>query len=196
MKRLLGGLSLVIGLVVSAGVLSGTAAATVAAPPDPTGLTAGLATAQRIQLQRQVDDLLAKSPTGKQVGPNQVAWRGGKVTVTIPLPGEKTARAAGEAMAPAGTPNCSYYWTCFYEHADFGGRRLTWSDCGGLHDFQNWDFDNMTSSWHNNQSGGATTTVYKFGNPTGYFTIWTAAPGSSAYVGDRLNDIADAFTAC
>ncbi|MEU8775085.1 hypothetical protein [Streptomyces sp. NPDC048606] len=48
-----------------------------------------------------------------------------------------------------------------YEHGNFDGRRLTWSDCDFEH-LGNWGFTDKTSSWHNNQTRGTVTRVYNW----------------------------------
>ncbi len=157
---------------------------------------AGLDKAEAAGLQRQVDAQLAAVPGGEQTGLNEISWRGGKAVMTFPLPGEKKARAVGEAFAPAGSPNCSYLWTCLYEHANFDGRRLTWSDC----DFVNladWGFNDQTTSWHNNQSSGTQTTVYNWNGVNAWVVLWTStAPSSSSNVGSANNDKADGLWVC
>ncbi|GAA3380818.1 hypothetical protein GCM10020367_69620 [Streptomyces sannanensis] len=156
---------------------------------------AGLNKSELAELQRQVDKQMATTPGGKQIGVNQIAWRGGKAVMTFPLPGEKKARAVDEPFSAMGSPNCSYKWTCLYEHSNFDGRRLTWSDCGGILDLSDWGFSDQTTSWHNNQTSGTKTRVY---NWTGAWTLlWTStAPSSSSNVGSTNNDKADGIDVC
>ncbi|WP_257002254.1 peptidase inhibitor family I36 protein [Streptomyces sp. WZ.A104] len=155
---------------------------------------AGLNQSEVADLQKQIDEQMAITPGGKQIGVNQVSWRDGKAIMTFPLPGEKQARAVGESVGTLGTANCSYLWTCLYEHSNFDGRRLTWSDCA-FHDLSTWGFNDKTSSWHNNQSRGTVTRVY---NWTGSWTqLWaSSAPAQSSYVGSSNNDKADGIRVC
>ncbi|WP_455359358.1 peptidase inhibitor family I36 protein [Streptomyces sp. SYSU K21746] len=190
------------GALAVMGLASPTSAS--AAPTAPTALEAtiaseakqaGLSKSEVAGLQKQIDQQLATTPGGKQIGVNQVAWRGGKAVMTFPLPGEKQARAAGEAAGPLGTPNCRYLWTCLYEHSNYDGRRLTWSDCN-FENLANWGFNDQTTSWHNNQSRGTRTTVYNW-TGTAWAVLWAStAPSSSSNVGAANNDKADGLWVC
>jgi hypothetical protein len=156
---------------------------------------AGLDHSQVMKLQARIDEQMALTPNGRRIGLNQVSWRGGKAVMTFPLPGEKQARAVNEPLTALGSPNCSYQWTCLYEHSNFDGRRLTWSDCGGIIDLSDWGFSDQTTSYHNNQTSGTKTRVY---NWTGAWTLlWTStAPSASSNVGSAYNDKADGIDVC
>ncbi|MFD5558748.1 peptidase inhibitor family I36 protein [Streptomyces sp. NPDC127068] len=62
-------------------------------------------------------------------------------------------------------PNCPTEiigndWYCFYQHKDYGGRRLMWNEAKSVNDpvyFSKYDFENRTSSWSN--KGGKIITV-------------------------------------
>ncbi|WP_371575374.1 hypothetical protein [Streptomyces sp. NBC_01314] len=156
---------------------------------------AGLSKSEVADLQRQIDKQMAVTPGGEQIGVNQVAWRDGKAVMTFPLPGEKKARAVNEPRGTLGTPNCSYLWTCLYEHSNFDGRRLTWSDCN-FENLSNWGFIDQTTSWHNNQSRGTQTHVYNW-TGSSWALLWTStAPSSSSNVGSANNDKADGLWVC
>ncbi len=156
---------------------------------------AGLSKSEAAGLQKQIDKQLATTPGGRQIGVNQVAWRGGKAVMTFPLPGEKRARTVNEPVGTLGTPNCSYAWTCLYEHRNFEGRRLTWSDCN-FENLANWGFNDKTTSWHNNQTRGTQTHVYNWSGSS-WVRLWTStAPSSSSYVGNANNDKADGLWVC
>lgn len=156
---------------------------------------AGLTRSEVAELQRRIDEQMERTPGGEQTGVNQIAWRGGKAVMTFPLPGEKKARAVDETLGPLGTPNCSYLWTCLYEHSNFDGRRLTWSDCN-FENLANWGFNDQTTSWHNNQSRGTRTHVYNW-TGSSWALLWTStAPSSSSYVGSANNDKADGLRVC
>lgn len=156
---------------------------------------AGLSKSEVSKLQGQIDKQMAMTPGGKQIGVNQVSWRDGKVVMTFPLPGEKKARAVNEPLGALGTPNCSYLWTCLYEHANFDGRRLTWSDCN-FENLADWGFNDKTTSWHNNQSRGTQTHVYNW-TGSSWALLWTStAPSSSSNVGAANNDKADGLWVC
>ncbi|QFU88304.1 hypothetical protein [Amycolatopsis sp. YIM 10] len=154
------------------------------------------AVAAGTSVQAEIATVLEKTAGGVQISPNQVAWRDGKVILTIPLPGEPTARVAGEPVVSLATKNCAYTWTCLYEHRDYGGRRLSFQECGGIQDLSDYDFSDKTTSYHNNQTSGTKTRVY---NWTGSWTqLWTTsgAESASAHVGSEKNDKADGIDAC
>ncbi|MFE9658732.1 peptidase inhibitor family I36 protein [Streptomyces sp. NPDC005955] len=51
-------------------------------------------------------------------------------------------------------------WYCFYQHKDYGGRRLMWNEAKSRHNpvfFSQYDFNNKVSSWSN--KGAKTITV-------------------------------------
>ncbi|MEU6919217.1 peptidase inhibitor family I36 protein [Streptomyces olindensis] len=156
---------------------------------------AGLDQREVAALQKQIDRQMAFTPGGEQIGVNQVAWRGGKTIMTFPLPGEKQARAVDEPVGTLGTANCSYTWTCLYEHDDYDGRRLTWQDCA-FNNLADYDFNDKASSWHNNQTRGTVTRVYNW-TSSGWSQIWSStAPSRSSYVGNADNDKADGIRVC
>ncbi|MEN8655868.1 peptidase inhibitor family I36 protein [Streptomyces sp. 21So2-11] len=130
------------------------------------------------QLQQEIDSVLAKTEGGAQISRNEIAWEGGKVTMTFPLPGEEVAPPASPAAVAlqakisgvsssklnkavksgvglAAADNCPTEtfgndWYCFYQYKNFGGRRLAWNEGkpGGWY-FSAYDFTNTTSSWSN-----------------------------------------------
>ncbi|MGW0775907.1 peptidase inhibitor family I36 protein [Streptomyces sp. NPDC002835] len=156
---------------------------------------AGLSTSEVAGLQKQIDEQLEITPGGEQIGVNQVAWRDGKTIMTFPLPGEKKARAVGEPVTTLGTANCSYTWTCLYEHASYEGRRLTWQDCA-FNNLSTWGFNDKASSWHNNQTSGTVTRVYNW-TGSSWSQIWSStAPSRDSYVGSSDNDKADGIRVC
>lgn len=57
------------------------------------------------------------------------------------------ARSIGTRALPA----CASGWTCLYEHANGGGRRLIFSDYY-WHNLNEYGFNDQTSSWRNRQS--------------------------------------------
>nr|BFF25056.1 hypothetical protein GCM10025732_30210 [Glycomyces mayteni] len=116
--------------------------------------------------------------------------------MTIPLPGERYALGPGEEVGASGTHDCDYTFTCLYEHEQFEGRRLDFSKCGVIYDLGNWNFNDMASSYHNNQSGGARTTVYNWEGSWVRIWITSAAPTWSSNVGEDKNDIADGIKPC
>ncbi|WP_117213169.1 peptidase inhibitor family I36 protein [Allorhizocola rhizosphaerae] len=129
-------------------------------------------------LQARIDAWLAASPGGKQISPNQIAWEGGRVVLTLP------------SVGVHGSPSCPAGRSCLYEHANWEGAMLSFDTCG-FRDMIDYGFIDMTSSWHNNRS----TRSYLY-NWTGSWTwLWTEQPStSSAYVGDAHNDRADGWT--
>ncbi|MGK5554738.1 peptidase inhibitor family I36 protein [Actinomadura kijaniata] len=80
---------------------------------------------------------------------------------------------------------------CFYEHKDFGGRKLTFRDCGGWQYLTDYGFGNKTTSWVNNTKHQVL--VYDEGTSPREL-LWTmGAKTASASVGTAPNDKADSF---
>jgi FtsP/CotA-like multicopper oxidase with cupredoxin domain len=163
-------------------------AATAAAPTASAAGTKGDAA-----LQGTIDSYV-QAYGGVQISANQIAWRNGTVVLTFPVAGSKVAQAPGERATTLGTANCPRSWSCLYADANFGGRRLQFSDCQSEY-LPDWGFRDQTSSWHNNQTGGAVSIVYNYVGSTPQ-EIWRAPVGSSTYVGDGNNDKADAMRTC
>lgn len=156
---------------------------------------AGLDRSEVADLQEEVNEQMDLVPNGEQIAVNQIAWNDGKMVMTLPLPGEKQARAVGESVGVLGTANCSYLWTCIYEHSNYDGRRLTWSDCAFVN-LANWSFNDKTSSWHNNQSSGTVTRVYNW-TGSAWSQLWSStAPSRDSLVDASDNDKADGIRVC
>lgn len=141
----------VVGLVASAGTMSGT-------PTETRTAVTQLNAADRQAMQARVDDVLRKSVGGKRISINQIAFEGGEVILTLPLPGERQARAVDEPVVPLGTANCSYEYACLYDGTWFDGARLSLRPCGRVY-LPNYGFGNIASSIHNNQTGGTQTYI-------------------------------------
>lgn len=62
------------------------------------------------------------------------------------------SRGAGGPIGTLDWNGCDEEWLCIYEHASFGGRKLSFND-EYWHDLDNWGFVDMTSSFTNNQGG-------------------------------------------
>ncbi|MFF3401494.1 peptidase inhibitor family I36 protein [Streptomyces sp. NPDC002659] len=95
-------------------------------------------------------------------------WQGGKACVVLTRTDVRCYASYAEANAasPAnshssqthaatpnrvlGTANCPSGWVCIYEHSNFDGRRLQFSDEYWM-SLAPYGFERMTSSWHNNQ---------------------------------------------
>jgi hypothetical protein len=139
-----------LGLATSAGASSAPSAAKVP--------VVKLSAADQQALQAKVDAFLNSSVGGRQTGPNTIEFDGGKVILTVPLPGERQARAINEPIGTLGTANCSYLWACLYDGTNFDGARLALTNCG-LYALSGYGFANITSSIHNNQSSGTQTYI-------------------------------------
>ncbi|MFE7455722.1 peptidase inhibitor family I36 protein [Streptomyces sp. NPDC057554] len=175
-----------------------------------------LSVGQRQELQREIDATLT-SHGGVQISANEIAWNGGEPTLTFPLPGEDEApQSSPQALrqkgikatdvepladwggCPAGKDDNRWY--CFYDEADFKGRRLqwNWAHCSGGIRFGDYGFDNKTTGWVNttpNKSKvGMVVTVYD-----GWFTgsLWVERPWTKVSKVDSFhNNKASSFKAC
>ncbi|MEU6261584.1 hypothetical protein [Streptomyces sp. NPDC047043] len=77
-----------------ASTASGTATAPTnlpaAARADDRPQVGALSTADRGLLQWEIDDTISRSePGGVQISSNEIAWRGGKAVMVLPLPGAR-----------------------------------------------------------------------------------------------------------
>ncbi|MEV0648934.1 hypothetical protein AB0I28_27145 [Phytomonospora sp. NPDC050363] len=148
-------------------------------------------------VQAQIDAVLAQHPDGKQINTNQIAWENGTVILTIPMDGQRAAYGPGEqGVRKDGRPDCPYYWTCVYKDENYNDRRLQFSHCGYIQDLGGYGFNDQTTSWHNNQSGGARTRVYDWRGA--WVQLWATGDAQSwnPNVGKANNDKADGIKAC
>ncbi|UJW30101.1 peptidase inhibitor family I36 protein [Saccharothrix sp. AJ9571] len=155
------------------------------------------ASATGMSLQAEITQALEQTPGGVQISPNQVAWQNGKVVLTIPLSGEKFARAAAEPVSALGTKNCPYTWVCLYDGKDFEGRRLQFSECNEFNDLSSWDFNDKMTSWHNNQTSGTKARFYNWSNEE-WVLVYTT-PGAESWdglVSSSINNKVDGIRAC
>ncbi|MEV6207405.1 peptidase inhibitor family I36 protein [Kitasatospora sp. NPDC051914] len=169
-----------------AGMVS-QAAEAAAATPEPKAFAmaqadgrpelAGMSLAQARELQAEIDQQMKDVPGGIQVSANEIAWKGGSVVMSFPVPSQRTAPETSgkllggaalkgaDAVSPRATGtcydtgSCSYQkcpygfrdmWYCLYADRDYGGRRLQWKD---VYEYTNaldqWNFNYQASSWVN-----------------------------------------------
>lgn len=130
-----------------------------------------LSAEQAAMLQQEVDSLMQRVPGGTQVSRNEIAWHGGRVTATVPVPG--TATAAGSF--------CNARSICLYAHANQRPTKMTYR-CGWW-DVTPW-FPPGTlagvSSWHATTTGGLSNIAV--GSPPG-------TPGSGIPVTRGLGNV-------
>lgn len=69
-------------------------------------------------LSRMFDELTSGEHGGKQISATQVAWKDGAVVLDVATPGIGLAALEG----------CADNAYCFYQHQNFGGRKLTFRD--------------------------------------------------------------------
>ncbi|MFI8164532.1 peptidase inhibitor family I36 protein [Streptomyces microflavus] len=129
-------------------------------------------------LQQEINGVLSRTEGGVQISRNEIAWHGGEVIMSLPLPGEiqapvstssaqklqakvggvplstkevVTTKADSGALAVDNCPTQVFGadWYCFYQYKDFGGRRLQWSKRYEKVMFSSYDFVNKASSWSN-----------------------------------------------
>jgi hypothetical protein len=131
--------------------------------------------------QAQIDAVIAEHG-GKQISATQVAWQGGAVVLDVAAPDVGM-------IAVEGCANNAY---CFYQHQNFGGRKLTFRDCtsaGLRQNLYDYGFENLTTSWVVNKSLRLVDVFH--GSNT---RLWQARGHSkSSNVGTADNDKADWF---
>ncbi|MFC6883407.1 peptidase inhibitor family I36 protein [Actinomadura yumaensis] len=134
---------------------------------------------QPADLQAQVNEQLRNYPGGVQISPNEVTYKHGRVVLTIP-----------DGRSAAADP-CATGAYCFYDGANFTGRKLTFRDCGGWQYLTDYGFGNKTSSWTNATKNE--TLVYD-DDVKPQKLLWTERPGgASANVGTAAYNKADSF---
>jgi hypothetical protein len=130
------------------------------------------------QMQKEINQQLRTTEGGVQISPNEVSYHQGRAVLTFVLPGDTTVTQTSARIARGEAPggwgkqegvvtsnpyshNCPYSyiggpdWYCFFEHINYSGRMLKWSNehChDGVVNFWDWNFENMTSSMVNNNS--------------------------------------------
>lgn len=192
------------------------AAATVSGAAAGTSVTdRAVAGSSSPELAARVAAQLRLAPGGVKISPNEISWDRGRVVMSFPLDGQSVAPASTRAAlelqqgtlspsARVGPENVydihgcpeqiigpDYY--CFYEHSNWGGRRIQFKDSSQTIYFADYGFQDMTSSWVN--GGGLTIGVDNF-NGTSFYQMWQMNPHSlSSYVGSANNDRADRFRA-
>lgn len=102
-------------LVAAVGLVSMTAAAAPVAAE-----VVKLSAAEAWQLQQRVDQQLANSVGGKQIGPNTIAYYDGSVLVNLVIPGETYARRVN-ADFEVQASLCGYEYACIYDNTNFAG---------------------------------------------------------------------------
>ena len=217
------------GATLVVGTVAMPSAVTAAAPTTlPFRNELGLETSAALQLQQEIEAALAKAPDAKQVSQFEITWDGGKVLEAFPAPGQRQAPPMSDTAIRASAPNAraakrqikakkriqtrgsssscpwvpggtKYY--CFYEDADFNGRRLQWSyqycysyNYNRYINFADYSFGNKASSWVNNSNHNIS--VFN-GKNAGGALLWNESRVSnSPYVGKPSNDKAASFKAC
>jgi hypothetical protein len=160
----------IVGTVLATVGVTGVAAATPAAPH--TALVS-LSASQQAEMQSKVTAWLHKSVGGRQISVNQIAFDGGTVVVTLPLPGEQQARAVNEAVVPFGTANCAFQHVCLWTGTHFNGVKVDRVQCGQI-TIASTGISSM-SSMHNNQTTG---TASALKNSSGQILNENLAPSS------------------
>ncbi|WP_282205395.1 hypothetical protein [Kitasatospora fiedleri] len=200
--------------------MSSAEAAPAAKVTDTRPSVKALSAKQAASLQALVDQQLATTRGGTQVSANEVSYDNGTVIMTFPLPGERTAPTSSDAAVkglsadaePAegaaalasvdwhGCPSSLLGgdWYCFYEHENFGGRRLQWQDphCSAAINFGDFGFRDQATGWVNTTSNRIIGVQDDLGNGN-WVNLWDEDYRTMvANVGPSLNDRADRFFAC
>jgi hypothetical protein len=131
--------------------------------------------------QAQINAVIA-AHGGKQISATQVAWQDGAVVLDVATPGIGLAAVEG----------CADNAYCFYQHQNFGGRKLTFRDCtaaGLRQNLYDYGFGNQTTSWVVNKSLRLVDVFHSTNT-----RLWQSrAHSKSSNVGTADNDKADWF---
>lgn len=125
------------------------------ATPDAKAPDIVFTTAEKRALQAQINERLGDYGGGAQTGINEITYDNGLLILTIPLPGERKARAVNESATPLGVANCPYEFACLWSDTNFNGDRLARAACTTITLAA--PFNSSTGSIHNNQTPGTQT---------------------------------------
>src|SRR3954452_9897991 len=118
----------IVALAAGTALIMGFSSAQAAPRPAPTHAQILAALARPAQtmtgLEQQNALQLRLAPGGRQTAPHEVSYDGGKVVITVAMPGAARAAAAG------GYPDCPAQWFCFYDGPNWTYPRGKLSDCG------------------------------------------------------------------
>lgn len=187
-----------VAVAIAGGAVAATSLAgySSAAEPESNGsertIASTLTSAERAQVNDEVAETMRKTPGGKRISLNQIAWPDKGAVMTIPLPGEQRARAANQ---PIGTKDlCDYLHACLFSDSGYTGRKVTFKKCG-FQKLRWFNFTNKTSSWINNQTKGTKATLYYWtGKKVKKLTSLVAEDGQSYMLDD--DNRADFIRAC
>jgi hypothetical protein len=136
-------------------------------------------------------DGLPIPPGGVRVG-NEVFYNNGRVALRFDL--ARVAKLQGKAAPDSAAIDfiCSEGWYCFFEHINYGGRRLSFRDCCYFQYLSNYGFQNKASSWRSNLNNNDVR-VWNSG-PSPDVLLWCSdTQSTSSNVGTADNDRADYF---
>jgi hypothetical protein len=142
----------VAGLAIAAGSATATAATGGSSAFARQAAAAGLTTAQESYLQARIDDVLASTPSARQLSANTIEIAGHRLA--IGAPGQRTVRALGlSPAATAATGACPHLWLCTFHN----GTALNYYDCTTIY------LSNWTGLGYilNNQSTGTISYFYR-----------------------------------
>jgi hypothetical protein len=129
----------------------------------------------------EIAQVLSEHPDGIQIAEDKIAWHDGRVVLTIPSPTDVTVDAIED---------CDEGFFCLWQDTQFRNRHVQFRDAG-CQSLDNFGFNNLASSWFNDNNG--TYRVYlTVGCRDG--VLFTAEPGARvSFVGPASNDKASAI---
>ncbi|MFJ4679220.1 peptidase inhibitor family I36 protein [Kitasatospora sp. NPDC088783] len=158
---------------------------------------AALSTAQRGELQKQVEQQIkASKVSATQTAANEITYADGTV-MSFPLPGQGAAPAYSKtptASLASDWYGCPDGWYCFYADAGMLGRRLQFSyvyDTTPV-DFNNYGFRDQTTSWVDN-TNWAHIVVDNDAGGGNWQLLWTESSRTLSSNVGWANDSADRF---
>jgi hypothetical protein len=119
-----------------------------------------LTAAQQLALQAEVTGHLNDYGEGTQISINQVSFNDGNTILTLPLPGETSARAVDEPITQGVASAChgnQVGWACLWSDTNFNGSRLEHFNCETV--TLGAPFNSSTASIYNNQTTGTQTVI-------------------------------------
>lgn len=116
-------------------------------------------------------------PAGGIIVGDEIVFDGGKVMLSL---------------GAVGFDDCLVNYVCLWEHRDFGGRRLQFTDCCWWQSLWTYDFQNQASSSRNRKGVDGQIATSTGGNGS---RLCLGAGGHFVYLGDVFNDNAESINA-
>ncbi|MCT9935430.1 peptidase inhibitor family I36 protein [Planotetraspora sp. A-T 1434] len=157
---------------------------------------AGLTEQQSHSLQSQVDDQMKRmKPGAVQVSANQIRTADGDALITLPLPGEKVARAINAAEPISAFASCPYKYMCLYDGTGYTGLMMQLYTCK-FYNLGDVGLNDRLSSYINNQTPGTAGDFYNWEEFWAWKFSSAGAYSQQSLLGSPYNNYIDGVYPC